>query len=439
MGVGKRPVFAIIGRPNVGKSTLFNKLVGRRQAIVQDEPGITRDRNEALCHYRDREYILVDTGGMLGEEDAFFSASVQKQSEKAIADADVILFVLDALEGVTPVDEAVQNLLRKSEKPVFHIINKTEGRGAARLEEFYTLGAELYPISSEHNTGLSDMLDVLYPHFCPAEHEAPKEGPTVVLLGRPNVGKSTLINAVLKEERILTSERAGTTRDTIDVLVTHAGKDYLFIDTAGIRRRGKVVWGVEQYSVSRAQSAIKRANVVLLLVDGNEGITEQDTKLAGMVLEAGRGLILLVNKSDLVKKKEGGEKEIEQQLLRRFPFVSDLQTMYISAMEGKGVSRLFRKIDKVFEGYHTRVTTGDLNRFFEKILGMNPPSPYRGKPVHLYYITQTGTAPPNFVIFTNAPKGVPENYLRYIQNQLRRAFGFLGVPIRIKLKERSRR
>ncbi|MFQ5587981.1 MAG: ribosome biogenesis GTPase Der [Nitrospiria bacterium] len=437
----KRPVIAIIGRPNVGKSTLFNKLVGRRKAIVQDEPGITRDRNEALCRYRDREYVLVDTGGMLGGADAVFSAAVQQQSEKAVDDADVILFILDALDGVTPVDAAVQTLLRKSEKPVYHVINKTEGKGRKRFEEFYALGADLYPVSSEHNIGLSDLLDALYPHFVPMEAEAysPTDCPTVVLLGRPNAGKSTLLNAILKEERILTSDVAGTTRDTIDARVTHAGKPYLFIDTAGIRRRGKVVWGVEQYSVSRAHSAIKRANVVLLLIDGGEGVTEQDTKLAGMALDAGRGLIVLVNKSDIVKEKEGGQKEIEAQLLRRFPFAGDLQTMYISALSGKGVPRLFQKIDKVYEGCYTRVTTGDLNRFFERILQINPPSMYKGKPVHLYYITQTGVAPPNFVIFTNAPKGVQENYLRYIQNQLRGTFGFQGAPIRIKIKERQRR
>ena len=437
MGMKKRPVIAIIGRPNVGKSTIFNKLVGRRKAIVQDEPGITRDRNEALCRYRDREYILVDTGGMLADSDVAFSEPVQRQSEKAIASADVILFVLDVLDGVTPVDAAVQNLLRKSEKPVYHVINKTEGKGQQRLDEFYALGGTLYPISSEHNIGLSDLLDVLYPHFVPISEDAPREGPAVVLLGRPNVGKSTLINAILKEDRLLTSDIAGTTRDTIDALVTYADKQYLFIDTAGIRKPGKVVWGVEQYSVSRAKSAIKRANIVLLLMDGDEGITEQDTKLAGIVIEAGRGMILLVNKSDLIKKKEGGEKQIEGQLLKRFPFVSDLQTMYISALEGKGISRLFQKIDKVYEGYTTRVTTGDLNRFFEKIVKNNMPSMHKGKPVHLYYITQIGISPPSFVIFTNNPKGVQENYLRYLQNQLRAAFGFQGVPIQIKLKQRK--
>ncbi len=438
MGIKKPPVVVIIGRPNVGKSTLFNKLVGRRKAIVQDEPGITRDRNEALCQYRDREFILIDTGGMLGDSETSFSAAVHLQSEKAIQEADIILFLMDALDGVTPVDIAVQNLLRKSEKPVYHVINKTEGKGSQRLDEFFALGETFHPISSEHNIGLSDLLDLLYPHFVLTREEPPQDKPIVALLGRPNVGKSTLINAILKENRLLTSDIPGTTRDTIDAEVTHAGKKYLFIDTAGIRKRGKVVWGVEQYSVSRAKSAIMRSNVVLLLVDGSEGITEQDTKLAGMVIATGRGLILLVNKSDLVKNVEDGEKNIERQLQFRFPFAPDLQTMYISALEGKGLSRLFKKIDLVFQGYNTRVTTGDLNRFLEKIIKTHPPSMLNGKPVKIFYMTQTAIGPPTFVLFTNRVKGIQENYVRYIQNQLRATFGFQGVPIRIKINLRKK-
>ncbi len=433
----KRPLIAIIGRPNVGKSTLFNKIYGKRKAIVQDEPGITRDRNEALCEYRDREFMLVDTGGMLSEPDASFAEIVQKQSEKAIEAADVVLFMMDGREGLTPVDQAVWEIVRKSQKPVYHVINKTEGKGDLRIDEFYKLGENLYLISSEHNQGLSDLLDVLYPHFAPIADSKLQDGPTVVLLGRPNVGKSTLINAVLKEERLLTSAIAGTTRDTIDTWVKRDGKNFLFIDTAGIRKRGKVVWGVEQYSVSRAKSAIKRAEIILLLVDGDEGVTEQDTKLAGMVFEAGRALILLINKSDLMNQKEDGRAQIEQQLEFRFPYVTDLPILYISALQRKGIPRLFKKIDAVSTGYNFRVTTGDLNRFFEKMLRSNPPGMYKGKVLHLYYITQIAVRPPSFVIFTNAPKGITTNYQRYIQNKLRSAFGFEGAPIKIKLRLRK--
>ncbi|MBN4054421.1 ribosome biogenesis GTPase Der [Nitrospira defluvii] len=435
----KRPVITIVGRPNVGKSTLFNKLCGKRKAIVQDLPGVTRDRNESLCHYRDRQFTLVDTGGLLPNSGVSLTDQVHRQSEYAIDQSDIVLFLLDAREGVTPVDQAVQKILRESGKPIYHIINKAEGKGMRRVEEFYELGAEtLYPISSEHNMGLSDMLDALYPHLAPLEEAQAEEGPKVVLMGRPNAGKSTLINTILKEDRLLTSDMPGTTRDTIDTHVTRKNKEYLFIDTAGIRKRGKVEWGVEQYSVSRAKSALKRANVALLLVDSVEGITEQDTKIAGMIIDAGRGLILLVNKSDLLSAEEDGRERVERQLQFRFPFVNDLQVLYISAIKGKGLTRLFQKIDTVFEGYTQRVTTGDLNRLFEKVIQKHPPPNHKGKTIRIYYITQASVAPPTFVLFCNIAKGLTENYIRYVQNQLCDAFGFRGVPIRMKVRARRR-
>ena len=439
MGLTKVPVVTIIGRPNVGKSTLFNKLVGKRKAIVQDFPGVTRDRNESPCEYRNRQFILVDTGGLLLDAESSFSEGIHRQAEKAIEQTDIILFLMDAQEGLTPVDLAVQALLRKVEKPVYHVINKSEGKGQKRITEFYELGIEkLYAISSEHNLGLSDLLDVIYPHLAPAREEALFDGPRVVLLGRPNVGKSTLINTILKEDRLLTSDIPGTTRDTIDTWATRAEKRYLFIDTAGIRRRGKIEWGVEQFSVSRSKKALERANIALLLIDGAEGITEQDTKLAGMIIEAGRGLILLINKSDLVKEDEDAKARVERQLTLRFSFVYDLQFMYISALKSKGLTNLFQKIDGVYQGIHTRVSTGDLNRFFEKVVESHPPPNHQGKRVHLFYITQASTTPPIFVLFANIPKGVSETYLRYIQNKLRATFGFHGAPIRIKVRARKK-
>ncbi|MFQ5597733.1 MAG: ribosome biogenesis GTPase Der, partial [Nitrospiria bacterium] len=303
----KRPVIAIVGRPNVGKSTLFNKLTGKRKAIVQDLPGITRDRNESVCTYRDRQFTLVDTGGLLPDSGASLTDRVRRQSETAIAQSDIVLFLMDAQDGVTPVDHEVQKLLRRSGKPVVTVINKTEGSGKKRIEEFYEMGVDtLYPISSEHNIGLYDLLDALYPQLSPLEEAVPEKGPKIVLMGRPNAGKSTLVNTILKEDRLLTSDIPGTTRDTIDTWVTRKEKRYLFIDTAGIRKRGKVEWGVEQYSVSRAKAALKRADIALLLIDGVEGVTEQDTKIAGMILDAGRGLVLLVNKSDRFTNMEDG-------------------------------------------------------------------------------------------------------------------------------------
>ncbi|MFQ5949122.1 MAG: ribosome biogenesis GTPase Der [Nitrospiria bacterium] len=429
------PVISIVGRPNVGKSTLFNKLVGKRQAIVQDLPGITRDRNEALCQYRDRQFTLVDTGGLLPSPKETLTEQVSRQSKTAIKESDRVIFLLDAREGVTPVDQALHDLLRKSGKPIIYVINKTEGKGEKGIPEFHQLGiTPLYPISAEHNQGLSDLLDALYPHLAPFEAEPVAEGPKVVVLGRPNVGKSTLINALLKEDRLVTSNLPGTTRDTIDTRVTYQKKKYLFIDTAGIRKRGKVGHGVELFSVSRAKTALQRSDIALLLLDGVEGITEQDTKIAGMIIEAGRGLILLINKSDLLGDEE--RDRIKQQIQFRFPFIHDLQTATISALEGKGFPHIFQKIDAVYRGFTTRVTTGDLNRFFEKITESHPPPLHKGRAIRLYYITQAAVRPPTFVLFSNAPSGVPAPYLRYIENRLRGAFPFHGAPIRMKLRRK---
>ncbi|MBI3804266.1 MAG: ribosome biogenesis GTPase Der [Nitrospirae bacterium] len=439
MGALKGPIVAIVGRPNVGKSTLFNKLVGKRKAIVQNLPGITRDRNEALCHYRDRQFTLIDTGGLIPESKEEMASEVRRQSEIAIEQADLLLFLMDAREGVTPLDQSVHDLLRRSGKPVYYVINKTEGHGLDRLTEFYELGiAPLHPVSAEHNEGLSDLLDAVYPHMTPAEEEEEVvDLPKVVVLGRPNVGKSTLINTLLREERLVTSDVPGTTRDTIDSWVVHRDKRYLFIDTAGIRKRGKIEHGVEQYSIARTKEALERADIALLLIDGVEGITEQDSKIAGLIIEKGKGSAVLINKWDLAKKGEAAEARIVNQIDLRFRFINDLQYAYISAQKGEGLGHIFRLIDKAYEGYTKRISTGDLNRFFEKITESHPPPIYKGRRLRLYYITQAGVRPPTFVLFANAPTGVPDHYLRYIENQLREAFGFTGTPIRIRLRQRK--
>jgi GTPase len=346
---------------------------------------------------------------------------------------------MDPREGITAEDYAVQTLLRKSGKPTYTVINKTEGRGADLVDAFYELGAErLFAISSEHNLGLSDLLDELYPHLAPLEEKPSDPVPKIVLIGRPNAGKSTLINTILKEERLLTSDIAGTTRDTIDTPVSRNNKDYIFIDTAGMRRRGKIKWGVEQYSISRAKGAIKRSNVALLLLDPTEGITEQDTKIAGMVIGEGKGLILIINKSDLLAGDEEGRARIDQQFGFRFSFVHDLPMIYVSALKGKGMTRLFKKIDEVYDAYTKRVSTGMLNRFFERVIQTHPPATYKGKAINLFYITQVGTAPPSFVIFCNISAGVTDQYLRFVQNQLQETFQFWGVPVRVKVRARKR-
>ncbi len=438
------PVIAIVGRPNVGKSTLFNKLFGKRKAIVHDEPGVTRDRNMAACSYRGRVFSLIDTGGLvLHLEDPF---EIRAQAEKAIAEADRILFLMDAREGLTPLDEEIFDLLRKSDKPVYAVINKTEGAGIRQLNDFFKLGTEpLYPISAEHNLGLSDLLDALYPHLSKAAPPSPKEEipieeggkdriPKIVVMGRPNVGKSTLINTLLSEDRLITSATPGTTRDTIDTLVSYAGRRYLFIDTAGIRKRGAVVYGVEQYSVARAKAALNRADVALLLFDGVEGITEQDTKIVGTILNAGRGFIPLINKSDLLKEED--KTRLINQLDLKVPFLKGIEARFISGLTGKGITFLFKKVDKISERFHARVGTSDLNRFFEKLILAHPPPLTRGRRTRLYYITQAVTAPPTFVLFANT-SDISDSYLQYIENRLREKFDFSGVPIRMKVRERK--
>ncbi len=444
----KGPIIAIVGRPNVGKSTLFNKLVGKRKAIVQDLPGVTRDRNEARCVYRDRQYMLIDTGGLLPEsagrskvithEKEEMTGLVRRQAEVAIKQADILLFVMNSREGVTPVDQSIHDLLRRSGKPVYYVINKTEGKGSERLNEFYELGiSSLHPVSAEHNEGLSDLLDALYPHMSPEEEVPETKAPKVVVVGRPNVGKSTLINTLLHEERLVTSEVPGTTRDTIDSWVAYGDKRYLFIDTAGIRRRGRIERGVERFSIARMVDALERADIALLLVDGVEGITEQDAKIAGLVIEKGRGLVVLINKWDLAGKEERAKGRILNQIAVRLHFMPEMQYTYISGVKGEGIAEVFRLIDAVYEGYTRRVATGDLNRFFERMTEAHPPPVYKGRRIRLYYITQAGTRPPTFVLFANAPAGVPESYVGYIENRLRETFGFLGVPIRIKLRQRK--
>jgi GTP-binding protein len=437
------PVVAIVGRPNVGKSTLFNKLVGRRKAIVQDVPGLTRDRNDAVCTYRLHQFMLVDTAGFLPaasrEKNAreAMAEEVRRQTRMAIAQSDVILFMTDARSGITPLDQEVHTLLRKSGKPVYCVVNKTEGKGRQGLLEFHDLGVPvLYPISSEHNEGLSDLLDALLHHFVPRFDEtAPPKAPRIVVMGRPNVGKSTLTNRLLREERMVTSDIPGTTRDAIEVPIQHGEKDYLLVDTAGIRRRGKVEYGPEQYSVARAREALKESDLALLLIDAEEGVTEQDTKIAGMILQEGRGVILLVNKSD--RLEVGGRARLADQIGVWFPFLHDPPIEYVSALEGIGIETIFAQIDAVYTGLTTRVTTGDLNRFFEKTMQAHPPPLHRGRPLRLYYITQAAISPPTFILFANAPKGVPDHYLRYIENQLRSTFGFTGAPLRLRLRQRK--
>src|SRR5437899_5736199 len=428
---------AIIGRPNVGKSTLFNRVLGRRQASCKDFPGVTRDRHYAECEYRGRRFQLVDTGGLVPSADEQMFSLIREQSRRAIAEADALIFLMDGREGLTPLDQEIADLLRGVKKPVFVAINKIDTpKSDPLISDFYVLGmAPLYPLSAEHGTGVAELLDALYP-LLPAATEgaATEEIPKVAVVGRPNVGKSTFINTLLGEPRLGVSEVPGTTRDAIDTLVRYKNAAYLFIDTAGIRRRGKIDPGVERYSVARAMRALGRADLAVLILDGIEGVTEQDTKIAGLALRGGRACVLLVNKWDLREHDEGAKARYKSEIDRRFSFLTWAPVLFGSALQHKTVTKIFPLIDRALESFTTRIPTGQLNRFFQKAIDTNPLPIRKGKPVKSAYITQVAVKPPTFVLFCKHAEDVGDPYRRYLENSIREEFGLIGTPIRIFAK-----
>lgn len=439
---GPPPLVAIIGRPNVGKSTLFNKILGQKIAIVDDVPGVTRDRNYADAAYRNRKFRLVDTGGLdLSASDSMLTL-IRRQSELAIAEADILVFLLDGRSGLTPPDHEVVKLLRGVTKPLFYAINKIDTpKSEPLLADFYKLGADqLYPISAEHGLGVAELLDAVYP-LLPAAEESDElqQLPRIAVVGRPNVGKSTLVNALLGEERVVVSNVPGTTRDPIDSLVTHQDQRYVFTDTAGIRRRGKVDRGVEGYSVLRSLRAIGRSDVAVLLLDGLEGVTEQDTKIAGAILKQGRACILLINKWDLRAGDEKARQEYELELRRRFPFLTWAPIFYGSAIKPESLRRLFPLLKDVHTMFTKRVPTGALNAWLQKLLAVHPLPVRKHKPSAMTkaaFITQVATKPPVFALFVGHPGDMTPAYLRYLENQLRETYGFSGTPLRIMVRKK---
>lgn len=436
------PLVAIIGRPNVGKSTLFNKILGRKTAIVDDVPGVTRDRNYADATYRGRKFRLVDTGGLAPSASEGMLALIRRQSEIAIAEADILILLMDGRTGLTPPDHEVVRLLRGNTKPVFFAVNKIDTPKAdALIADFYQLGKdELYPISAEHGIGVAELLDAIYP-LLPATDEAGEltQLPRIAVVGRPNVGKSTLVNALLGEERVVVSDIPGTTRDPIDSLVTHEGQRYVFTDTAGIRRRGKIDRGIEGYSVMRSLRAIGRSDIAVLLLDGVEGVTEQDTKIAGAILKQGRACILLVNKWDLRAGDAEARKEYELELHRRFPFLTWAPVLYGSALKPESLRRLFPQINDVHTMFTKRIPTGTLNAWLQNILGTHPLPVRKGKPSKVTksaFITQVATKPPVFALFVGHPQDVTPAYLKYLENQLRDTYGFAGTPLRLLVRKK---
>jgi len=439
---GPIPLVAIIGRPNVGKSTLFNRILAKKTAIVDDVPGVTRDRNYADANYRNRPFRLVDTGGLDPSASEGMLALIKRQSELAIAEADILILLMDGRTGLTPADQEVVGLLRGTTKPLFVAINKIDTPKVETLvADFYQLGVDqLYTISAEHGIGVSELLDAIYPLLpAPEEHEEQTQVPRVAVVGRPNVGKSTLVNAVLGEDRVVVSDMPGTTRDSIDSLAIHEGRRYLFTDTAGIRRRGKIDRGVEGYSVARALRAIGRSDVAILLLDAEEGVTEQDTKIAGIVIRQGRACMLLVNKWDLREGDCEARHQVERDLRRRFPFLSWAPVLFGAAVRPDSLGRLFPTIDEVFASFSKRIPTGQLNQFLQNILAAHPLPVRKGKPTKITksaFMTQVAVQPPVFALFVGHPDNVTPTYIRFLENQLRDAYGFTGTPIRLLVRKK---
>ena len=446
-GLSGLPIVAIVGRPNVGKSTLFNRLARRRIAIVHDEAGVTRDRHYADTSAYGHSYTLIDTGGFDPEDADPMRAGIAHHVKLAIDEADVIIFLTDATTSLTSADRAAIRLLRVAKKPVFFAANKAD---SAKVDpdafELYREGVEtVYPVSSLHGRGIGDLEAAVVDAF-PVEEEqteAPEDDRVtrVAIVGRPNAGKSSLVNRVLGEDRMLVSDEPGTTRDAIDALVERGDKRYVLIDTAGIRRKGKVAKAestVEAVSVLHAIRSIERTQVAVLLCDAAEGVAEQDAKILGLAEERARAIIIALNKSDLVSSKKEMD-AIEERAREKLSFAPYAPVVRISAMKGRGLNELFSTIDRVREAFTQRVSTGELNRFFAQVLETRPPPTSGGKAPRLYYITQAETAPPTFVCITNAPDAVHFSYRRFVVNQLRKHFGFEGVPIRVFYKAKRRR
>lgn len=438
-----KPVVAVVGRPNVGKSTLFNKISGRRISIVEDTPGITRDRIYADAEWCGREFTLVDTGGIEPAGTDEILVQMRTQAELAIDMADVIVFMVNVQDGMTASDRDVAAMLRKSKAPVLLVCNKVDRPGEPPMEmyEFYNLGlGDPIAVSSIHGMGVGDLLDEIVALF-PEEEENGEEDDAikVAIVGKPNAGKSSLVNKILGENRVIVSNVAGTTRDAIDSVYEKDGQKYILIDTAGMRKRGKINENVERYSVARALGAVDRADVCLIMVDASEGITEQDTKIAGYVHEAGKASIIVVNKWDIIEKETNTMKNFKNRVKEQFNFMMYAPSMFISAKTGQRVDDLFKEIKHVLEENEKRISTGLLNDVINEAIAMVQPPSDKGKRLKIYYATQASTKPPTFVLFVNNAELAHYSYVRYLENQLRAKFGFEGTPVRFIIREKKKK
>ncbi|MBR4169562.1 MAG: ribosome biogenesis GTPase Der [Lachnospiraceae bacterium] len=436
-----KPIVAIVGRPNVGKSTLFNALAGERISIVKDTPGITRDRIYAQIEWLDHNFTMIDTGGIEPDSKDIILSQMREQAQIAIDTADVIIFIVDVKQGLQDADSKVADMLRRSRKPVVLAVNKVDSfeKYQNDIYEFYNLGiGEPYAVSAANKLGIGDMLDKVISYF-PKEDENGEEDeiPKIAIVGKPNVGKSSLLNKLLGENRVIVSDIAGTTRDAVDTPVKHNGKDYVFIDTAGLRRKKNVKEELEKYMVVRTVSAIERADIVILMIDAMEGVTEQEAKIAGIAHESGKGVIVAVNKWDAVEKDDKTIYKYEKQIRNTLSFMPYAELIFISALSGQRVNKLYEMIDAVIENHALRIQTGVLNEIMAEAVSMQQPPSDKGKRLKLFYITQVAVKPPTFVIFVNDKELMHFSYTRYIENQIREAFGFRGTPLRFIIRERG--
>ena len=436
-----KPLVAIVGRPNVGKSMLFNKLAGKRLSIVEDTPGVTRDRLYAECEWCGRKFDIVDTGGIEPTTDNEILMFMREQANIAINAADVIVLVADVRTGVTAADKDVANMLLRSRKPCVLAVNKMDSTGALdpAIYEFYELGmGDPIPVSAIHGHGTGDLLDQCMQYF-PEEIEEEEEDDRikVAVIGKPNVGKSSLINHILGEKRVIVSNMAGTTRDAVDSEIENKFGKYVFIDTAGIRRKSKVDERVEKFSVMRAQMAIERADVCLIMIDAREGVTEQDTKIAGLAHEAGKASIIVVNKWDLVDKETGTMEKMRKDVMRDLSFMSYAPVLFISAVTGQRTDRIFELVNFAYDQTNMRITTGMLNDVLSDAQARVQPPTDKGRRLKIYYMTQTGIKPPHFVIFCNSKELFHFSYQRYIENQIRAVFGLEGTPITMTIRQKG--
>lgn len=436
-----KPIVAIVGRPNVGKSTMFNMLAGEQISIVKDTPGVTRDRIYAEVEWLNWQFTLIDTGGIEPDTKNLMLKHMREQAEIAISTADVIMFVVDVRQGLVDADFKVADMLRKSHKPVVLVVNKVDSfdKLMPDVYEFYNLGiGDPHPISGLSKLGLGDMLDEVVSHFDQSNlEEEEDERPRVAIIGKPNVGKSSIINKIVGEDRVIVSDIAGTTRDAIDTSVTYNDKEYVFIDTAGLRRKSRIKEEIERYSIIRTVTAVERCDVAVLMIDAEEGVTEQDAKIAGIAHDKGKGVIIAVNKWDAIEKDDKTIYKYSNKVREILSFMPYAEILFISAKTGQRIPKLFETLDVVIENHALRVATGVLNEILAEAVAMQQPPSDKGKRLKIFYMTQVSVKPPTFVIFVNDKKLMHFSYTRYIENKVREAFGFAGTPLKFIIRERK--